>query len=79
VDCSGGEFRLAGARVVCHGAEGAGGPLTAVALKDAAGGMDDPALARFIAEGLPGTSMPGFGKTLTAEQIADLVVFIRTW
>jgi len=22
---------------------------------------------------------PGFGKTLTEEQIADLVAFIRTW
>ena len=31
------------------------------------------------AEGLPGTSMPGFGETLTDEQIADLVAFIRTW
>jgi mono/diheme cytochrome c family protein len=36
-------------------------------------------LARFIAEGLPGTSMPGFAKTLTGEQIADLVAFIDTW
>ncbi len=36
-------------------------------------------LAGFIAEGLPGTSMPGFGKTLTGEQIADLVAFIGTW
>ncbi len=36
-------------------------------------------LARFIAEGLPDTSMPGFGKTLTGEQIADLVTFIGTW
>jgi len=36
-------------------------------------------LATFIAEGLPGTSMPGFGKTLTDEPIADLVSFVRTW
>ncbi len=41
--------------------------------------MDDAALATFIAEGLPGTSMPGFGNTLTDEQIADLVAFIHTW
>ncbi len=65
--------------VVCHGAEGAGGPLTSAPLKGAAQGMDDATLVRFIAEGLPGTSMPGFGKTLTDEQIADLVAFIRTW
>jgi len=63
---------------VCHGEKGAGGPLTTVALKDAAPGMDDATLAKFIAEGVPGTSMPGFGKTLTEEQIADLVAFIRT-
>jgi putative copper resistance protein D len=65
--------------VVCHGAEGTGSPLATVPLKDAAQGMDDATLARFIAEGLPGTSMPGFGRTLTDEQIADLVAFIRTW
>jgi mono/diheme cytochrome c family protein len=65
--------------VVCHGAEGAGSPLTAVALKDAAQGIDDATLATFIAEGLPGTSMPSFGKTLTDEQIADLIAFIRSW
>jgi len=63
----------------CHGKQGAGGSLTAAALKEAARGMDDAALIKFIAEGLPGTSMPGFGKTLTDGQIADLVAVIRTW
>ncbi len=43
--------------VVCHGAEGVGSPLATVPLKDAARGMDDATLARFIAEGLSGTSM----------------------
>jgi mono/diheme cytochrome c family protein len=52
---------------------------TAVVLKDAAQGMDDAALVEFITEGLPGTSMPSFGKTLTEGQIADLMAFIRTW
>ncbi len=65
--------------IVCHGEEGSGSPFTTVALKEAASGMDDATLSGFISEGLPGTSMPGFGKTLTDEQIADLVVFIRTW
>ncbi|HSR34749.1 MAG TPA: c-type cytochrome [Anaerolineae bacterium] len=64
---------------VCHGDKGAGGPLTSVALKDAAPVMDDTALAKLIGEGFPGTSMPGYGKTLTSEQIADLVAFIRAW
>jgi mono/diheme cytochrome c family protein len=65
--------------IVCHGEKGSGSPFTTVALKEAASGMDDATLSGFISEGLPGTSMPGFGKTLTDEQIADLVAFIRTW
>jgi len=65
--------------IVCHGEKGSGSPFTTVALKDAASGMDDTTLSSFISEGLPGTSMPGFGKTLTDEQIADLVAIIRTW
>ena len=65
--------------IVCHGEEGSGSPFTTVSLKEAASGIDDATLSGFISEGLPGTSMPGFGKTLTDEQIADLVAFIRTW
>lgn len=63
----------------CHGGEGAGSLLTTVSLRDAARGMDDATLATFIAEGLSGTSMPAYGKTLTDEQIADLPAFIRSW
>jgi mono/diheme cytochrome c family protein len=44
-----------------------------------ASGMDDATLSGFISEGLPGTSMPSFSKTLTDEQIEDIVAFIRTW
>ena len=65
--------------VVCHGEEGSGGPFTAVALKQVASGMDDATLSSFISKGLPGAAMPGFSKTLTDEQIADLVAFIRSW
>jgi mono/diheme cytochrome c family protein len=65
--------------VVCHGEMGVGSPFSNVALKDAAVEMDDAELTNFIAESVPGISMPGFGKTLTDEQIADLVAFIRTW
>jgi len=64
--------------LVCHGEEGSGGPFTAVALKQVASGMDDATLSSFISMGLPGAAMPGFSKTLTDEQIADLVAFIRT-
>lgn len=65
--------------VVCHGEQGNGGSFTSIALKEAASGMDDARLSGFISEGLPGTSMPGFSETLSDEQIADLVAFIRTW
>jgi mono/diheme cytochrome c family protein len=65
--------------IVCHGEKGSGSTFTIIALKEAASGMDDATLSGFISEGLQGTSMPGFGKTLTDEQIADLVAFIRTW
>lgn len=65
--------------VVCHGEKGAGGHFTSVVLSDAANGMDDATLARFISDGLPGTSMPGFGGTFSDDEIADLLAFIRTW
>lgn len=64
---------------VCHGEKGSGAPLTRVALRDVARAMDPAALTGFISKGLPGTPMPGFGKTLAGEQIADLVTLIRTW
>jgi mono/diheme cytochrome c family protein len=63
----------------CHGEKGAGAPFTHVALKDVARGLDQATLSGFINKGLPGTAMPGFGKTLTNEQMTDLVTFIRSW
>lgn len=65
--------------VVCHGEKGSGGTFTTVALKEVANVLDDAKLSGFISDGLPGTPMPGFSKTLTDEQIADLVAFIHTW
>lgn len=65
--------------VSCHGEKGAGAAPTTVALAQAAPNLDDGALQGFIANGLPGTRMPAFGRTLTSEQIADLVAFVRSW
>lgn len=65
--------------VICHGEKGFGSTFTAIALKDAATRMDDAALAKFISESSAGISMPGFEKTLTDDQIEDLVAFIRNW
>ncbi|MGW8226813.1 MAG: c-type cytochrome, partial [Anaerolineales bacterium] len=65
--------------VVCHGEKGSGSPFTTVALQDVVSSVDDTNLSAFISEGLSGTAMPGFGKTLTEDQIADLVAFMHTW
>jgi mono/diheme cytochrome c family protein len=63
---------------ICHGTDGADGPFTSIYLRDAADGLDEATVTRFISEGIPGTSMPGFAGTFTSEQIADLVKYIRT-
>lgn len=65
--------------VKCHGEQGAGGHFTSVDLRGAAGGMDDGMLVGFISDGIPGTRMPGFGRTFSDDEIEDLVAFIRTW
>lgn len=65
--------------LVCHGTRGNGAPFTTISLHQAAPELDDAALADFIGQGVPGTVMPGFGKTLTPGQIADVVAFIRSW
>lgn len=58
----------------CHGEKGERG---AVPLKDVAGQMEDAAIAEFILKGSPEKGMPAQA-TLTNEQIADLVAFIRS-
>lgn len=65
--------------LVCHGNRGNGSPFTSIPLHNAALDLDDSALAAFIGEGVPGSAMPGFDKTLTAEQIMDVMRFIRSW
>lgn len=62
----------------CHGERGSGGPSTTLALREQVRGLDDEAIIDFVAEGAPG-AMPGFGRTLTREQLADLVAFMRGW
>lgn len=65
--------------VSCHGDKGKGGTPTLVALAKIAPTLDDSALGNMISSGLPGTRMPGFAKTLTEEQVADIIVFVRSW
>ena len=61
----------------CHGSNfegGLGGNLADGLWKH---GDSDQAIARVISEGLPDLGMPAFEKTLSAEQIRSLVVFLR--
>jgi mono/diheme cytochrome c family protein len=64
---------------MCHGKDGSGGAFTTIELKDVAHEIADAALAQFIADGFPGSSRHSFGKTLTGDQITDLVAFIKNW
>jgi len=59
----------------CHGDKGKRG---ANPLSNAVNRLDDTAIAESILNGVPEKGMPVLRK-LTSEQIADLVVFIRSW
>jgi mono/diheme cytochrome c family protein len=61
----------------CHGKDAAGGRVASNPLGELAESEDAEATAARIAEG-PGGVMPGFGKTLDRQQIADVVQFLRT-
>jgi len=64
--------------VDCHGVEGRGGSLTTIALADFARGADADSLSSFVAEGPPaGIAMPAFGRTLTDDQIRDIVLYLK--
>jgi mono/diheme cytochrome c family protein len=63
----------------CHGMRGAGAPFTTAALDQVARDIDIDLIASAVVEGVPGTAMPGFGTTLTKDQIADVTSFIRSW
>ena len=61
----------------CHGSKfegGLGGNLADGQWKN---GSSDSDIARVISQGLPNLGMPAYEKTLSAEQIRSLVVFIR--
>lgn len=64
--------------MICHGENGKGAPPTKLSLAEIAPTLDDKLLSDFIAGGNVGLRMPSFGKTLTPEQIADVVAYIRT-
>ena len=63
----------------CHGAEGTGGPYSALANPVLLSTASDAFLRYAIAKGRPGTPMPGYETVLTAQGIDDLVALLRSW
>jgi len=63
---------------LCHGEKGGGAAPTRVVLADVAESMNDKTLREFILAGNIGLRMPSFAKSLSAEQINDVVAYIRT-
>jgi mono/diheme cytochrome c family protein len=64
--------------MICHGDAGKGAPPTTLSIAEIAPTLDDKLLSEFIAGGNVGLRMPSFGKTLSSEQIKDVVAYIRT-
>lgn len=63
----------------CHGEEGKGAPPTSLSLAEMAPTVNDKALGDFITGGNVGLRMPAFGKSLTPEQIKDVIAYIRSF
>lgn len=63
----------------CHGPEGKDGLATDLALSDIAPTLKDAELIEFIRNGMDGTNMPGFDRTLSDEQIHAVVAHMRGW
>lgn len=73
--------------VVCHGEKGNGqGPAAATmdpkprnfTSKSEMKGIDEARLRKSITEGRPGTAMVSFAKTLSKQDIEDVIAYIKT-
>jgi mono/diheme cytochrome c family protein len=64
---------------VWHGENGTGAQTTNVKLAEVAASLNDDELKEFIATGQMDLKMPAYGKTLSGEDMDNLVAFIRTW
>lgn len=63
----------------CHGVNGGGAQPTNVKLAEVSASLSDADLKEFIASGQMSLKMPPFGKTLTDDELNDIVAFIRSW
>jgi mono/diheme cytochrome c family protein len=62
----------------CHGIDRQGSFLVPTSLRQAVLQLSDEDLAKTVADGPDNDIMPGFGRTLSPEQIDDLIRFFRT-
>ncbi len=63
----------------CHGLRAEGGRGPALNRGEFAAGETDLDIYRVIADGVPGTEMPGFGSRNTEDSIWRIVTFLRTF
>ncbi len=63
----------------CHGPGGDGTNLGPPINRAGVLAKDDDFLSIITSEGIPGTSMIDFKKRLTAQEIEDVIAFMRTW
>lgn len=63
----------------CHGPRGIGGPQMQIGGPELLAGASNGFLRAAIRDGRPGTPMPGFGKTLGAQGIENVIAALRTF
>ncbi len=64
--------------VSCHGADLSGGVGKALNAGSQAAGKSDDQLLKIITDGVSGTAMPGWGNSLSEDQIKDVLAYIRS-
>ena len=74
-----GEYIFQARCQACHGARGTGTRATNVRLADVASSLSAADLHDFISAGQPDLKMPSFGKTLSGEEMNDIIAFIQSW
>jgi mono/diheme cytochrome c family protein len=73
-----GRFLFQGRCQYCHGPNGIGAQPTQVKLAEAAAAFSDKDLKDFVKAGDANQKMPAFRKTLSEDELGDLVAFIRS-
>jgi mono/diheme cytochrome c family protein len=64
---------------MCHGREGRGSALFDVVLQDTVASADAESISDVIlhSTGNGNSAMPAYGKTLTADQVSDIVSYLK--